>query len=163
MELWKIELQTHFQYTTFKRAAPILMNRSVINFLAILAGILVGGFTNSGIVSLGLIIIPFPGEADSLVTAMPMLTPNHFIFPFLAHALGTLVGCVVAVRIGKGHPLRLALPVSTIFFLGGSYMVHLLDSPLWFNVLDLALAYFPMAWLAGRLAARKILPTTEVD
>lgn len=135
------------------------MNKSVINFLAILAGMVVGAFANSGIISLGLMVIPFPQGADSITSAMPMLSPKDFIFPFLAHALGTLTGSIVAVRLGKGHPLRLALPVSTLFFFGGVYMVNLLPSPLWFNVLDLSLAYFPMAWLAVRLAGRKIIPT----
>lgn len=136
------------------------MNKSLINFFAIVAGMLVGGFTNTGIISLGPIIIPAPEGADfstaeSLAAAMPMLSARHFIFPFLAHAIGTLVGCVVAIRIGKGHPLRLALPVSVLFFLGGAYMVNILPSPLWFNVLDLSLAYFPMAWLAVWISSRK--------
>lgn len=136
------------------------MNRSLINFLAIVAGMLAGGLTNSGIIALGPMIIPPPegtdfSTAESLAAAMPLLSPRHFLFPFLSHALGTLVGCVIAVRIGKGHPLRLALPVSTLFFLGGAYMVNILPSPLWFNILDLSLAYFPMAWLSARVLRRK--------
>lgn len=139
------------------------MNKSPINFLAILAGMLVGSFTNLGITKLGPVLIPLPDGVDlsteeSLITAMPLLSPRHFISIFLAHAVGTLVGCVVAVLVGKGHPLRLALPVSTLFFLGGAYMVNILPSPLWFNVLDLSLAYFPMAWLAAWVAARKNRP-----
>ena len=136
------------------------MKYNLMSFLAVVAGALIGGLVNSGIISIGPLVIPPPEGADfstqeSLAASMPLLSAQHFIFPFLAHALGTLVGCIVAVRIGKGHPLRLALPVSLLFFIGGAWMVNQLPSPLWFNIADLSLAYFPMAWLAARIASRK--------
>jgi len=136
------------------------MNKILINFLAVVAGALLGGLVNSGIISIGPMVIPPPEGADfstqeSLAASMPLLSAQHFIFPFLAHAIGTLIGCIVAIRIGKGHPLQVALPVSLLFFLGGAWMVNQLPSPLWFNITDLSIAYFPMAWLAARLAVRR--------
>jgi hypothetical protein len=45
--------------------------------------------------------------------------------------------------------------VGAFFFLGGLYMVSILPAaPLWFDVLDLALAYFPMAWAGAKLASK---------
>jgi hypothetical protein len=38
--------------------------------------------------------------------------------------------------------------------MGGVYMVNILPSPMWFNVLDLGLAYFPMAFLGYRLGRK---------
>ena len=49
-------------------------------------------------------IIPPPAGVDvtdteSLRQSIHLFQPKHFIFPFLAHALGTLVGAYVAYRI----------------------------------------------------------------
>jgi hypothetical protein len=41
--------------------------------------------------------------------------------------------------------------VALFFFIGGFFMVLKLPSPVWFNVIDLVFAYFPMAWLGSLL------------
>ena len=46
--------------------------------------------------------------------------------------------------------------IGAIFFLGGAYMVSLLPSPMWFNILDLVGAYIPMGYL-GYFIADKII------
>jgi len=38
---------------------------------------------------------------------------------------------------------------------GGIANVLMLPSPLWFSIVDLAGAYLPVAFLAGKLASRK--------
>jgi hypothetical protein len=45
--------------------------------------------------------------------------------------------------------------IASLFFAGGIYMVMLLPSPLWFNLTDLILAYFPMAFLGYYLLKKK--------
>jgi hypothetical protein len=45
--------------------------------------------------------------------------------------------------------------IASLFFVGGIYMVMLLPSPLWFNLTDLILAYFPMAYLGYYLLKKK--------
>ncbi|HSK12246.1 MAG TPA: hypothetical protein VK907_03470, partial [Phnomibacter sp.] len=87
--------------------------------------------------------------------AMSNMEPKHFLFPFLAHALGTLTGAYVAARIGAGRKMILAMAVGCFFLVGGVYMVMSLPSPLWFNVLDLAGAYLPMAFVGAKLAGAK--------
>ena len=37
----------------------------------------------------------------------------------------------------------------------GIMMVMMLPSPMWFTLVDLGLAYIPMAYLAGKLAVEK--------
>ncbi len=76
---------------------------------------------------------------------------KHFITPFLSHALGTLIGAFVALRIAASHHKIFAYTIAGLFFLGGLYMVIILNAPMWFNLTDLILAYFPMSWLALRL------------
>ena len=89
-----------------------------------------------------------------LEAAMPLFEPQHFIMPFLAHALGTLVGALVAAKLAVTHRMRMAQIIGLIFLAGGITMVVMLPSPLWFNLLDLGLAYLPMAWIGGKLGSR---------
>jgi hypothetical protein len=127
------------------------MNPLVRNVLAVIAGIIIGGLLNSGIIGLSGHLIPPPEGADlsteeGLKAAMPLMQPKHFLMPFLAHALGTLAGAWIAARIArKAAP---AYAVGILFFIGGAWMVAVLPAPMWFNITDLVLAYLPMAWLA---------------
>jgi uncharacterized membrane protein HdeD (DUF308 family) len=130
------------------------------NFLAVVAGLIVGSIVNMGIVSVSGAIIPPPAGADvttpeGLKATMHLFEPKHFIFPFLAHALGTFVGALVTAYFAVNNKLRLALIIGFFFLAGGIASVFMLPSPTWFNVLDLAVAYIPMAYLAAKLASRK--------
>jgi hypothetical protein len=104
-------------------------------------------------------IIPPPPGADvttmeGLKASLPLFEPRHFLFPFLAHALGTLVGAAVAWMVAVGPRSVTAYVVGGCFLLGGLANVLMLPAPLWFDVVDLVFAYLPMAWLASRLASR---------
>ena len=72
------------------------MNTTVKNVLAVIAGLVIGSAVNMGIIMISGSIIPPPEGADittmkGLIESMHLMGPQHFIFPFLAHALGTLV------------------------------------------------------------------------
>ena len=84
--------------------------------------------------------------------AMPLLQPQHFVVPFLAHALGTFAGAFVATRIASGGKRVAALEVTALFFCGGIMAARMIPAPGWFIALDLLCAYFPFAWLGHRLA-----------
>lgn len=132
------------------------MNPVVKNILAVVGGILVGMFVNMGIVMLGPKLIPPPEGAvvttvEGLKASMHLMETKHFIMPWLAHALGTLVGAWIAYRYSTTNKMRAAYIVGFFFLLGGIANVTMLPSPMWFNVADLALAYIPMAWLATKL------------
>ncbi|MDZ7812893.1 MAG: hypothetical protein U5L74_07165 [Ideonella sp.] len=94
---------------------------------------------------------------EGLAAALPLFGPQHFVFPFLAHALGTLVGAAVAAGVsgwgGAAMKVWPAWAVGALFFSGGLANVLMLGGPLWFTLLDLGLAYLPMAWCGLRLAA----------
>lgn len=77
--------------------------------------------------------------------------PNILLHHFYRTRWGTLIGAFVAVRIAASHHKIFAYTIAGLFFLGGLYMVLILNAPMWFNITDLVLAYFPMAWLALRL------------
>jgi hypothetical protein len=110
-----------------------------------------------GLIMVGGQVIPPPEGADvtnmeSLRSSMHLFEPKHFLFPFLAHALGTFVGGFVTSMLAATQRMKLALGVSVLFLLGGIINVFLLPAPTWFAALDLIGAYIPMGWLAGKLA-----------
>lgn len=127
---------------------------------AVLLGIFIGAMLNGSIIALSGYIIPPPPGSDlstpeGLSAAMSLMGPQHFLFPFLAHALGTLIGALITARIANAHQMPLAMLIGIVFLAGGIYMVPILPAPMWFNVTDLLLAYIPMAWLGGKLGSKK--------
>ena len=86
-----------------------------------------------------------------------MFEPRHFVLPFLAHGLGTLVGAWVAVLLTPGRTRGPAYVVGFAFLLGGIASVFMLPAPLWFSALDLVTAYLPTAWLGHRLVSRNVV------
>ena len=133
------------------------MNPTLKNILAVITGIIVGAIVNMGILWLLADLIPPPegvniNDLESLKENMSRFEPKHYLSPFLAHALGTLVGAFTCARIAAKHKARMTYIVGAFFLLGGLSNIIMLPSPTWFIVLDLVLAYIPMAWLGARLA-----------
>ena|SRR5690606_15861095 len=142
------------------------MKTVAINIFAVIAGIVVGGLVNSGLVHVGPMIVPLPEGVDvttveGLRAGMDQLGPGNFLFPFLAHALGTLVGAFVAALIAASHGAKLAMVIGVFFLAGGIAAVSMIGGPMWFIVLDLVGAYIPMAWLGAVLAraTRRRMPS----
>lgn len=132
------------------------MKTVIRNILAVIAGLVVGSIVNMGIVMISGSIIPPPEGVDpssmeSLQANMHLFEAHHFIFPFLAHALGTLAGAFIVGLFAVKHKLILALIIGALFLFGGIMMVLSVPSPLWFTIVDLSLAYIPMAWLGAKL------------
>ena len=97
------------------------MPHVVRNILAIIAGVVLGSIVNMGIILMSSSVIAPPAGADvttaeGLKASMHLFQPKHFIFPFVAHALGTFVGAYI-------------------------------------TLIDLTVAYLPMAYLAGKLVS----------
>ncbi len=143
------------------------MNPILRNILAVLAGLIVGSIVNMSIIMISASIIPPPEGADvttmeGLLEAMPRMEARHFLMPFLAHALGTLVGALICAKIATSRKMTLAMVIGAFFLIGGVINVLMLPAtPLWFAVVDIALAYLPMAWLGAKMAgARKKDGTT---
>ena len=134
------------------------MNRIIRNSAAILSGLIIGSIVNMGLINVSGSVIPPPKGVDvtnfeGLKASMHLFENKHFIFPFLAHALGTLVGAMFAYSIAFNHKIKFALIIGFLFFIGGLINILMLPSPTWFTIVDLSLAYFPMAFLGGKLAS----------
>jgi hypothetical protein len=126
------------------------------NVLAVIIGFAIGSAVNMAIITIGSSLVPPPAGVDvtnveSLRENMHLFEPQHYLVPFLAHALGTLVGALAAYLVAASHKGRLALAVGALFLLGGIAASFMIPAPAWFIALDLLLAYLPMAWLACRI------------
>ena len=136
------------------------MNHLLKNILAVISGLIGGSVVNMALVSAGPMLIPPPEGADittmeGLKQSMHLFEPKHFIFPWLAHALGTMSGALLAALISANKKLLVAMLVGVLFLVGGVLNVVMLPSPLWFTISDLLMAYLPMAFL-GYLVSMKI-------
>jgi hypothetical protein len=145
------------------------MNPILKNILAVVAGVLLGGLVNMGIVMLGPSIVAPPEGADvttmeGLKASMHLFEPKNFVMPFLAHAIGTFVGAFIAGVLATTRKMWYTVGVGTWFLLGGVINVIILPSPVWFTVVDLAGAYLPMGYFAGKLATRqRVTPETAME
>lgn len=133
------------------------------NILALIVGFVVGSIVNMGLITLGMSIVPLPPGTDvstmeAVRQSMKLLSPVHFVFPWLGHAVGTLVGAFVTAKLAANRKLWLALAIGVCFLLGGIAMILNCGGPTWFVVADLLLAYLPMAGLGGMLAGATRAP-----
>lgn len=133
------------------------MKSVFINILAVVLGLFIGSGINMGLIMLGGSVIPppegiNPTDIQSLKEGMHMLGAQHFLFPFLAHSLGTLVGALIASGMAASQNFKLAIGIGIFFLAGGIANAFILPAPIWFIVVDLLIAYIPMGWLGGYLA-----------
>lgn len=136
------------------------MNPIIRNILAVIVGLVVGSVVNMSLIMVSGSIIPPPEGADvttvdGIKASIHLLEPKHFVFPFLAHALGTFVGAFLAALIAANRKLIFAMVIAVFFLLGGIANVMMLPAPMWFNILDLVGAYLPMGYVAALCVPHK--------
>ena len=134
-----------------------MLKRILKNIFAVILGWIIGSFLNMGLVELGNLVFPIKGvnrnSMEELAVVISTLNATYFIFPFLAHALGTFLGAFIAWNIASSHKMRIAMTIGGLFLLGGFAVNYLLPGPKWFTILDLTLSYLPMAYFGGFLAS----------
>jgi len=152
------------------------MNPALKNILGLLIGAISAVLINGGIIAIGPMLIPLPPGAivpppDANMTEAieimkknePLLGFRDYIIPFLAHALGSLLGAIVAVIISSTHKLTWGLLVSALHLVGGITMAYLLEFPMPFSAIDLIGAYLPMGYLGWLLGKKKMQESTIPD
>lgn len=129
------------------------------NIGGLVLGVICGAVVNMTIVTVGASIIPPPPgvdvtDAESIAASMHLFGPQHFVVPFVAHAAGTFVGAIVAWLVSLTNRTALAFAVGAMSFAGGVAASQMIPAPVWFVIVDLVGAYFPMAWLGTLVAGR---------
>jgi hypothetical protein len=135
------------------------MRNTIIQIFLFADCLVLGGLTNGAIINFSYRIIPPPDgfdltKSEDLAAAMSVMEPKHFLMPFLAHAIGAFVSAYLVTWLIDGKKLTWALLSGFLFMLSGASMIFILPSPLWFDAVDLGLAYIPMAWIGYKLALR---------
>jgi len=128
----------------------------VRNILGVIVGIVVGMVVNITILTVGHAIIPPPAgfdqtSMDTMAATIHVLEPRNYISVFLAHALGPLVGTLVAVLIAVTNKMKIAIGLAVAFLVFGIIANFMIPAPTWFGVVDLVFAYVPMALIGAKL------------
>lgn len=149
---WRAHKQTAHKSTpaTNKLFLPLTKTdmKPILSYiLAVIVGVIIGSIVNMGLITIGGKLYPIDIEN---MLEIHSVTP--FVFPFLAHALGTLVGAFLAAKVATRKKQVFAMVIGCWFLLGGVTMVMLYPAPTWFVVLDLVVAYLPMGYLGWKLA-----------
>lgn len=135
--------------------------------IGLIAGFVVGSVVNMALIGVGAMVVPppegvDPNELDSIRANIASYSPLQMMAPFVAHAGGTFVGAMIAALVAGSSRIWPQMTIGVLFLLGGITMVVLIpETPVWFIVLDLGVAYLPMAWLGGRLAGSRRGPSVQ--
>jgi hypothetical protein len=129
------------------------MNPILRNILAVIIGIGVC-LTLNGLLlgAMMKVVSPPTGFDPNELSTYSLLQAKHLLSPFVAHAVPSFVGGLFAALIAATRKMIFALVVGGLHLLGGIAAAFMIPAPVWFIVLDLTLAYLPMAWLGGKLA-----------
>ena len=126
------------------------MKQILKNIGILILGIIIGMIVNMGLIIIGGIIFPLSESFE------PMNAINwdfkYFIFPFLAHSVGTLSGSFLVSKLSRNSNIIFPLIVGLYFLSGGIYMVTILPAPMWFVFLDLIVCYIPMSLIGWRIS-----------
>ena len=117
---------------------------------SLILGVFSGSIVNILLIMLGSYIISAP-ESFNPMNAKDW-TIALFIFPFLAHSVGTLAGSFVAAKASKNYHISISLMVGLWFLAGGIYMTTIIPAPAWFETLDIIICYIPMAYIGWNLS-----------
>ena len=128
------------------------MKTIITNILVLLGGCFFGSVVNMGLIIAGNQLIPMADGMNPMDATMWEI--KYFVFPFLAHAIGTLVGAFIVARYTASYHMILSIFVGVFFLLGGISMVFIMPAPLWFILLDISLAYIPMGWYGWKLTGQ---------
>ncbi len=136
----------------------------LLGILAILVGMFLGGLVNMGLIMLSPGIIPLPegvnpADVNSIKENIRLFETKNYIMPFLAHALGTLVGAYVAVKlcnIFNVHKAGIytALIIGLLFLWGGLETSSQIGASSMATYVDAILAYIPFALLGYWIALK---------
>lgn len=128
----------------------------VRNIIGVIVGIVVASIVNMALIAVGHEVVPLPPGADvstmeKLSETIHLFEPQNYIFVFLAHALGPLVGTFVTMLIAVSHKMKIAIGMAVFFLLGGIAANVMIPAPLWFKAVDLIFAYIPMTLIGAKL------------
>lgn len=137
------------------------MNPTLRNVIAVIIGLSIGMTLNGYLIGISGSIIPLPegmdpNNPDHLKKYMPLFETRHFVMPFIAHALGTLISALITVLIAASNHMKLAMIIAIFSLIGGVLIALMIGSPWLATIVDWLFAYFPMAFIGAKLGMLKL-------
>lgn len=131
----------------------------VRSILAVILGFVIGNIANMIVIYAGHAIMPPPAGFDGtsmggVASTIHLLAPVDYIVPFLAHALGPLIGVLCAMFIAASSRKTIAIILGVLFLAGGIAANVMIPAPMWYRIVDLVFAYVPMAFLGWKLSGK---------
>ncbi len=131
----------------------------VRNILAVIFGFMIGNVANMLVLTAGHAIMPPPAgfdatSMDGVASTIHLLRPIDFTVPFLAHAIGPLVGVLSAMFIAASSRKTIAIILGVLFLAGGIAANIMIPAPMWYRAVDVVFAYVPMAFLGWKLSRK---------
>lgn len=132
----------------------------VRNILSVILGFFLGNVVNLLVITAGHAIMPPPAGFDGnsmagVASTIHLLRPVDFIVPFLAHAVGPLVGVFSAMFIAASGRKIIAIILASLFLAAGIAANIMIPAPTWYRIADLVFAYIPMAFLGWKLSGKE--------
>ena len=126
------------------------MKKIIKNIGIIISGIIIGMIINMGFIVIGGRIFPLTDNFDAMNAINWDI--KYFIFPLLAHSIGTLMGSFAVSRISKNSNIVLPILIGVWFLFGGIIMSVILPAPIWFILIDIIICYIPMSFLGWKIS-----------
>ncbi len=128
------------------------MKNVIRNIAAVLLAIVVAYLITSGIIIIGHSIVPVPEGMDtnnleSIKNNFHLFKTKHFIFPMLAHAVGTFISAYIVSHFAANHKFKFALGIGILYMIASLLLTIKLGHFQWIGIIELGL-YIPMSWLA---------------
>ena len=103
------------------------MKPIVRNIIAVIIGLVIGNVVNMSLVQIGYTVYPLKintNDMEALAKFLETADAKYYIFPFIAHAAGTLFGAFFAALFSKNRNFGVALIIGGFFFLGGIMVLN---------------------------------------
>ena len=89
------------------------IGRIIKNILSVFCGILIGSTVNMALIISGGELFPFSNGMDPMNAEMWEI--KYFIFPFLAHSIGTLAGAFITAKLSSSYHMVFSISVGLFF------------------------------------------------
>lgn len=126
------------------------------NIAAVIIGFLSGSIVNMLVLQAGFAAMTMPEGFDMkrIPETIHLFSAQHYAVPFLAHALGSFVGTLVAMFIAVSARKVITIVLAVLFLSGGIAASLMIPAPAWFVAVDLIFAYVPMVLLAWKISGK---------
>lgn len=141
--------------------------RILLAIAGVLVGVVAGSIAMMAVHLVSMSVYPPPEGVDPMswdeemrekvVAWVATLPAGAWLFAWLAHQVGNLVGAAVATLISGRRSIVPAMVIGAWFTLGGVMSAIQMESPAWFYVIDWPL-YLVGAFCVARLLRREAAP-----